>query len=187
MSGASFFRQGRPLAQATPAQQASWAQHVAAQNLLDKVADAVDDGDERRARKLAEQAASLPFDDHEEVWPGPFSAGQGVFEAISDIVEEWPEGDASWIEVLAEALETSDGWAREELLHVIGVLRHDAGLLSVTEVEAARLGRLTGGTELDVEGPSIRVPEEDRVDYVLAVVRLQEQVLDRLRDRLAEI
>lgn len=181
MDGDSFFSEHRA---GTPEQEASWAQQVAAQNLLDKVADALGVGDGARAQRLAEQAAALPFDDLEQTWPGVFMAGQTLFEDVSDVVEEWPQQDASWIEVLADALESAEGWARVELLHVVGVLRHDAALLEVTEMEAARLKRLTAGTELDLEGPSSKVPEEERATYVLEVVRLREHLLHRLAARL---
>lgn len=192
MDGDSFFREGRAGTffgeggAGTPQQEASWAMQVAAENLLDKLADALG-RDEHRARRLAEQAAALPFDDHEQVWPGVFMAGQTLFDDVSDMVEEWPEDDVSWIDVLAEALETADGWARIELLHVVGVLQHDSRLLAVTEMEAARLKRLTGGAELDPFGPSEKVPEDERVDYVLEVVRLREDLLFRLAQRLDEI
>lgn len=184
MSGESFFREGRS---GTPEQDASWAQQVAAENLLDKVGGALGVGDEARARRFAGQAATLPFDDYEQMWPGVLMAGQSLFEDVSDIVEEWPQDDASWIGVLADALETADGWARAQLLHLVGVLRHDSGLLEVTEMEAARLNRLTAGAELDFEGPSSKVPEEERVEYVLAVVRLREHLLRRLAERLDEL
>lgn len=181
MEGDSFFSQKRS---GTPEQEASWAQQVAAQNLLDKVADALEQGDEARAQRLAEQAAALPYNDHEQMWPGVFMAGQSLFEDVSDMVEEWPQDDASWIGVLADELESAEGWAREELMHVASVLRHDALLLEVTEIEAARLKRVTGGAELDFEGPSSRVPDEERLEYVLAVVRLREHLLHRLAERL---
>lgn len=184
MDGDSFFSEHRA---GTPEQEASQATQVAAQNLLDKVADALEAGDEARARSLAEKAAALPFDDHEEMWPGVAVAGQSFFDEVSDLVEVWPDDDASWVEVLAESLPTLDGWARQELEHVIGVLWHDAGLLSVTEREEAALKRLTAGTEVDLDGPSMRVPREEQTAYVLEVVQLGLRLLPRLEERLEEL
>lgn len=181
MSGASFFGEGRS---GTPEQEASWAQHVAAQNLLDKVAMALEGGDEARARRLAERAARLPFDEHEECWPGATVAAQSFFEEVSDMVEAWPGDDAGWIDVLAESLPTVDGWVQQELEHVIGVLSHDAGVLSVTEREAAALRRLVG--TVDMEGPAFRVPREEQVNFILGVVRMTSEVFERLEQRLSE-
>jgi len=59
----------------------------AAFNLLDKALTRMVDGDEQRAAKLISRVASLPFDEHLELWPGPYTADQMLFDFLCNVAE----------------------------------------------------------------------------------------------------
>ena len=69
--------------------------HVAADNLLDKALRALDQGDRERAQRYVERAARIPFDDHEEVQPGLFSAHMTLFSSVTDALEDCDPRDDS--------------------------------------------------------------------------------------------
>lgn len=181
--GSAFFREGGAEQAAREAQRRSWNLHEAAKNVIDKIGEALAEGDDERAATLARTVVGLPYDDHEGTWPGAFVAAATFFDEVIEVVEGWPEGDDSWIAVLTDILPTLDGWARAELEHVIGVLWHDAGLLGVTDEEAARLRGVVD--QVEMAGPSYRVSQEEQERFVIEVVRMQEDVLERLHQRWA--
>lgn len=171
MSTSSFWsgpvRGGAPSA----AQAASSAGLTAAGNLFDKAVGALAQGDEDKARRLAAQAADRPFDDHEGIWPGPWAAHFALFQLVTNEIEEWPEGDHTWIDALEDLAAGASGRQLRELRHLAAVLRQDARLLGVDEHEARQLGRLTGGAD-PAEQPADEVSEGERADYVLELARL---------------
>lgn len=134
--GSAFFREGGAEQATHEAQRRSWSLHQAAKNVIDKIGEAM------------------------------------------------AEGDDSWIAVLTDILPTLDGWAQAELEHVIGVLWHDAGLLGVTDEEASRLRGVVD--QVEMAGPSYRVSQEDEERFVIEVVRMQEDVLERLHQPWAQ-
>lgn len=185
MATSSFWsgtvRGGAPSAE----QDASFAGMAAAANLVHKTVEALARGDEDRARRLAAQAAARPFDEHEEIWPGPWAAHYALFERVTDLVEDWPEGDHAWVGALADLMGRVSGRQLDELRHLAAVLDQDARLLSVDDDEARRLRSLAGDADPLAE-PSIGVPEDERADYVLDLSRLVLLVRTRLEDLLLD-
>lgn len=59
----------------------------AAFNLLDKALTRMVDGDEQRAATLISRAASMPFDEHLRLWPGPYTAHQMLFDFLCNVAE----------------------------------------------------------------------------------------------------
>lgn len=171
MSTSSFWsgsvRGGAPSAQ----QEASLAAMTAAGNLFDKVVDALRQADEARARRMAAQVAARPFDEHEEVWPGPQAAHYALFELVTDAVEDWPEDDQTWVDALADLAAQLSGRQRDELRHLAAVLHQDAEILGVGELEARRLRALADGAD-PMAMPSDEVPASERAAYVLDLARL---------------
>lgn len=179
MTESSFWagsvRGGAPSA----AQAASIAAQQAAENLFHKTVEALEQGDEEKAERLARQTALRPFDDHEEVWPGPWQAHYALFELMTDVVEEWPAGDHGWIDALSDVISRSSGRQLEELRHLAAVLSQDARFHSVDELEARRLRGLAAGAD-PLANPSDEVPEDERVDYVLDLASLVATLRRRL-------
>lgn len=151
-----------------------------AENLLDKTLDALDRGDEDTAHRMAAKAAARPFDEYEELWPGPWAAHYRLFEEVVDTIEEWPEGDHGWVDVLAEVTAQATGRHLTELRSLAATLAQDARFHAVEPAEAARLHELAEGaqvTEVDND-----LPEADRAAYVLDLARLIRVVSERLAE-----
>ena len=183
MSASSFWsgtvRGGAPSAE----QDASLAGMAAAGNLVRKVVEALARGDEDRARRLAAQAAARPFDEREEIWPGPWAAHYALFELVTNMVEDWPEDDHAWVGALAGLMGEVSGRQLDELRHLAAVLDQDAWLLGVDDSEASRLRALAGDADASGE-PADGVPEDERAGYVLDLSRLVLLVRTRLEDLL---
>ena len=69
----------------------------AAGNLLTKAATRLVAGDEDGARKLAERALHLPFDDFEEVHPASWWLELEMSTRLTEEVELAAEGDSRWL------------------------------------------------------------------------------------------
>ncbi|WP_392542458.1 hypothetical protein [Oryzobacter telluris] len=81
------------------------AQMEAAANLLEKAFNALRDGDEDRARRLAHRAATLPYDEEEHAQPGAFQVHMMMFMVVTDELEE--VGGHGWLDAALEALATA--------------------------------------------------------------------------------
>lgn len=171
MSTSSFWSGPVPGGGASAVQAASMAGMVAAGNLFHKAVAALAHGDQDKAHRLARQAAFRPFDDHEGVWPGPAAAHYALFELVVDTVEELPEGDDTWVEVLVELASRVSGRQLDELRHLAAVLRQDARFHGVEEQEARRLVALAQGRDVR-QTPGDDVAEDERYDYVLELAHL---------------
>lgn len=152
-------------------QRQSFALADAANNLLDKAATALAAGDEERARGYVARALRLPFDTHERLAPGLRYAGHRLFSALTDAAEGSDEDDQAWIDAAEALLPTVRGHVHAALVNLLGVIAHDADFLGVTETEARRLSRqVPNFTVTDL--PEDEVPEGEREDYVLGLLRL---------------
>jgi hypothetical protein len=78
-------------------QEESAALLEAAGNLLTKAATRLAGGDETAARKLAERALHLPFDDFEEVHPASWWLELEMSSRLTEEVELAAEGDSRWL------------------------------------------------------------------------------------------
>lgn len=181
MSTSSFWsgpvRGGGPSA----VQAASMAGMVAAGNLFDKAVAALARGEEDQAHRLVRQAAFRPFDDHEGVWPGPAAAHFALFELVVDTVEQLPEGDDTWVDVLIELASRVSGRQLDELRHLAAVLDQDRDFHGVEEHEARRLRALAQGSSTR-RTPGDDVAEDERYDYVLDLAHLVLALQTALQD-----
>src|SRR5690625_7290895 len=111
----------------------SQAAQDAAENLLDKAINGLLSGDSERAEKFIARAAAIPFDEHEQVWPGPMMADQMLHGFLSDFVEDW-----------ADAQEHPEDyelvmWLHDDIARVVDKLDSDEG-----RSEERRVGKERG-------------------------------------------
>lgn len=151
-------------------QRESLALTDAANNLLAKATTAVSDGDEERARRLVARALELPDDTHEELVPGLRHAVQQLFCLITDAAEASDEDDQYWIDSAEVLLPTVTGQVHGTLLWLLATVAHDAAFLGVTPAESQRLRVLAPGVTVGGH-PEDQVPEGDREDYVVGLLR----------------
>ena len=156
----------------------------AAANLVAKVGQALVDGDDDRARRLAERAAAMPYDTREEVWPGVVVAAQEIFNTITDLVEEWPANDAEWVSILERVAQESD-LARLEMRHVAAVLAHTTTLIEIRPVEQRRLARLAGGAD-GMAFPTNDLPRETHADAIIELARIDARVVQLAAELLRD-
>jgi uncharacterized protein (UPF0147 family) len=152
--------------------------HDAAANLLAKALRAVAAGDQARASDLVQRAVQLPFDEHEEVYPGPWAATLLLYQAVTDAVEACAEDDPFWLDAADQALGTADEDGRRALLHTLRDVVTD---YQVPRNEARRINdMLHHAGLLDQEHPD-RLELAATVPAVLAVVRTVAAYLDALK------
>lgn len=157
---------------------------IAAGNLFEKVVGALALGDQDKARRMATQVARRPFDDFEEVWPGPAAAHYALFELVTDTVHELAEDDDTWVDALAHVASEVSGRQLDELHHLAAVLHQDSHMLGIGQSEAARLKALASGADPKA-WPGDAVPEDEHGDYVLELAQLKLALQARLLDVLA--
>lgn len=148
----------------------SRAGDAAAANLLAKAAKALRGGDEDRARAYADRAARLPFDEHEEYFPGAMSATMALFTLMTDTLEETAEDDPTWLEAAAAAAAAGDEVSLTEMGETLRVIDKE---YEITRGERARLRALTG--ELPVGGPlsdELGLGADELGSRILSVLRL---------------
>lgn len=97
----------------------------AADNLLAKADRAMSAGDLQRAGDLIDRAAALTYDRHEQTAPAAYAASMMLFNAVSDALEDSPEGDSRWLDAALEALSATDGWGQSEMRRTLLVVRQD--------------------------------------------------------------
>ena len=107
----------------------SRGKHDAADNLLAKADRALVAGDTEKATKFVTRAVGLPYDEYEETDPAAYAAQMLLFMAVSDTLEETPEGDTSWLDAAVDAMASDDGpgdgWGRSEMRHALLTVRQD--------------------------------------------------------------
>ncbi len=79
-------------------QRFSVAGQEAADNLLVKALRAIETADHARAARYIQRAVDLPFDEHEQAYPALISAHMALFIVVTDMLDECPEGDATWLD-----------------------------------------------------------------------------------------
>ena len=94
---------------------------TAASNLVEKARRALEP-DPARARRFIERAVRVPFDDHEEVYPGVVAAHFSLYMALSDAVDELEVHDRRWVAAALEVYRSTNEVGREELADALAVL-----------------------------------------------------------------
>lgn len=140
-----------------------------AQNLVDKVFGALENGDRDRARRYLGIASRLPFDDREGSHPLAWTVHMELFVVITDAVESAEEHDRDWLEAAIALLDSTDGPARVELRHVLATIDHDYHLDKADrrDLRAAIAGLREQPSLADQE-----LSEDELAESALAVIDL---------------
>lgn len=174
----------------------SQAARDAAENLLDKAVDKIEAGDAERADRLISRAAAIPFDEHENIWPGPMMADQMLFGFLSGIAEdladaqEHPEDYESveWLhDDIARAVDKLDAREGSALRDLVETMVSDADILGIHPREARGLAAAV--RTLPDPDPATRglyLPRETSVDRREEVIRLHLSVLVRVVEAMKE-
>ena len=143
-----------------------------AENLLRKAHRALHDGDRERATAYVARAVSLPYDEHEEMMPAAGAATMEIFNAVTDVVEDVPEGDESWLDAAIAVLEQSGDAARFAVRDVLRDIDNDY--------------RLPGRERRRLRAAITNIPERVRLpDLELTPEELQHEVLATLETVVA--
>ena len=111
---------------------------AAADNLVSKALDALANGDRDRADRLLVRAACLPYDEHEEGFPGLDALTLGLFCLVTDECDACEADDDAWLRAAFTALPELDDVGSRALLDVLRVVDKDYGLPAR---ESARIRR----------------------------------------------
>lgn len=106
--GEQRFNPTRALA---PFSQASWR---GATNLVKKAARSLARGDRDRCVALADRAARLPYDPHEQLMPGALAGQMLMFMALADASDESLLDDDTWLRAAIEVADASPVAAQRE-------------------------------------------------------------------------
>ena len=139
--------------------------------LLEKAERRISSGDEVGARRIVDRALALPHDDFEDVVPAMEVASGGMLEDLTEAMAQSHEDDTAWLEAAVSALESSTDWGREQLAHCLNVLVDDGDFFETQAHEIRRIQRSVPTMEATERLPE-RVPETERADYFLSVLRI---------------
>lgn len=126
----------------------SQAARDAAENLLNKAIYRLETDDPDAAERFILRAAAIPFDEHEQIWPGPMMADQMLFGMLSDFVEEWADAQGypedyesvEWLhEDIAGIVNDLDAREGAALRDTVETMVADAGVLRIDPLEARGL------------------------------------------------
>ncbi len=149
----------------------------AADNLLRKALRAIEAGDEERARRLVDRACRLPWDEHEECYPAPWSAQMMLYTSVGDALEEAGEGESDWLDAALEILPELSEVGREHLATTLfGFVRQDA-VFHLAPAEQKRIRAATGIRPIDLDD----LPEETPHEELVAMTRALLDAVRRLR------
>lgn len=138
-----------------------------AENLLRKAHRALHDGDRERAAAYVARAVSLPWDEHEDMMPAAGAATMLIFNAVTDVVEDMPEGDESWLDAAIAVLEQSGDATRFAVRDVLREIDNEY--------------RLPGRERRRLRAAIRDIPERSELlDLDLAPEELQHEVLATL-------
>jgi hypothetical protein len=137
--------------------EASQAQQMAAENLLEKAAVALRQGDRDKARAMVRRTQALGHDDHEDVDVCSWSVHMTLFTLVTDVLDD-SDDEWTWLDAATTVLPTVPETGRMELIDVLGTIRQDSRLdhaastrLEPLVREAVRRPAITEGRVLDVE------------------------------------
>ncbi len=156
--------------------EASQAQQMAAENLLEKAAVALHQGDGDTARAMVRRTQALGHDDHEGVDVCSWSVHMTLFTLVTDVLDD-SDVEWAWVDAATTVLPTLSETGREELIDVLGTIRQDYEL---DHAAWTRLGPLVRGA---VRRPAItegRVLDVEEVLDVLAAIAAFEDAVDAL-------
>jgi hypothetical protein len=139
----------------------------AADNLLIKAERALASGDLERASHFVGRAVALPYDEHEKTAPAAFAVEMMLFTAVTDALEDSPEGDSDWLDAAVEALSGAKGWGRSELRNTLLTARKD---YVVERAESRRIDIAVADVPERVELSEAALPAEELTEAVMSVL-----------------
>lgn len=95
---------------------------AAADNLLAKAAREIGRGDDERATYFLRKACEIPYDIHEEGWPGVDQATFAHFQMVADELEYGELGDEMWLDIALRTTRAGAPNVREFLLDDVWVM-----------------------------------------------------------------
>lgn len=155
---------------------------VGADNLLDKAARALREGDEQRATRLIDRAAAMEWDDREERFPGVAAAEMLLFTLVTDVLEDSDEDEHQWLDAALDVMATGGVGAEllADALYAIGEGSLD--YYDLTPVEHRRLLAGTGTRPLDPDHGMVETtPAVDRAALIRGFVETANAYAARLR------
>ncbi len=156
----------------------SQAQQMAAENLLEKAAVALHQGDRDKARAMVSRTQALGHDDHEGVDVCSWSVHMTLFTLVTDVRDD-SDDEWAWLDAATTVLPTVPETGREELIDVLATISQDSEL---DHAASTRLGPLVRDA---VRRPAItegRVLTVEEVLDVLATIAAYEDAVDALED-----
>jgi hypothetical protein len=135
----------------------STAASAGAENLLTKALLRLETGDRQAAEPFVERTLRLPYDEHEKMEPGIWSAHMFLYISISDDLEASETGDSSWLDRAQTLIDVSPPVAAAEVRSCLRSLLDGTNNLSASETR--RVKAMTRGLSFDAD-PLIGVPNE---------------------------
>jgi hypothetical protein len=158
--------------------EASQAQQMAAENLLEKAAVALHQGDRDQARAMVRRTQALGHDDHEDVdvcsWSVHMTLVNLVTDVLGDSDDEW-----AWLDAATTVLPTVPETGRDELVDVLVTISHDYEL---DHAASTRLGPLVRDAVLRPAITEGRVLDVEEVLDVLSTIAAYEDAVDAIED-----
>lgn len=154
----------------------SHGQQLAADNLLQKAADALVRGDHEGARRMVRRAQALGHDEHEDVDVCSWSVHMTLFTLVTDVLDDSAD-EWVWLDAAAAVLPTAGEVGRAELLDVLLTIREDYDLDFAASTRLRRLTRDADRRQRITDG---RVLDVAAVLDVLATITAYEAAVDAL-------
>lgn len=138
-----------------------------AYNLLDKALRALEARDVERAERFVTRAASMPWDDHEEDFPGLMAGIIMVSREVNDALDESSDDDETWLDVALEVLKESNGPGHDQLAATLRLFAAYAEDFDLSPHEERRIRSAVGSSSQDVvhhSGPD--TPLDTRIEVL---------------------
>jgi hypothetical protein len=156
----------------------SQGQQLAADNLLEKAAVALHQGDRQRAQAMVRRAQALGHDEHEDVDVCSWSVHMTLFTLVTDVFDD-SDDEWTWLDAAATVLPVLPDTGRQELIDVLLTVRQDYRLDDAMSTRLAPLVRDAAHRPGITEG---RVLDVEEVLDLLATIAAYEDAVDALED-----
>lgn len=142
-----------------------------AHNLLDKAIIALEQDDPERAARFISRAASMPWDDNEESFPGFVATSVLLYTELTDALEDGDPGDEEWLDTALEVLEHAEGIGRDVLASMLNGFDLHEGTYELTARERRRIHAAVGSAPLDLlYDVSPDTPVDERIAMITSVM-----------------
>lgn len=143
-----------------------------ARNLLDKAMIALEQDDPERAARFITRAASMPWDDHEELFPGVMGASMLMYTEVEEALQGSDEGDEEWLDAALAVLEQAEGIGRDALASTVNGFEIQEDVFDLSARERRRIRSAVGSAPLDLlSDMSPDTPVDERITTIESVVR----------------